>query len=391
MWIQKFLSDVHHPWKKSFKHLCHIWNIKSENLTFVKHDEVPKDNFYKLVFQAADKGNTELKNTIMHITNEPIPKELTSTILQLELEQICQLPKRKTSIKNKNLRPLHQNRAFRHLELFTVGDILHANGKVKNCPDRRYWLDYNTLQEYIPRNIINILKQSNPNIERAKSPKLLLNNEWKDILKIKSRTITEYINNKSTTEPNLSRISNALGISISDTQRKNIFRELFKLKLDPYTRQFQFRLLNNNIYLNRRLFIFKVIDSPRCSFCQLELETLEHFFLKCTKTRQVWANLECWWKEIIDSNTFTLTDKNIMIGTDEEPHADLLEVLLIDAKIELYHARRTGNPPNIKRIINKFTNRCKTEEITSRKSARMQQHNVKWQPIIKSLYSPKRN
>jgi len=241
------------------------------------------------------------------------------------------------------------------------------------------------IQKHIPRNIINILKRSDPNTEQTKLPKLLLHGEWKDTIKIKSRVITEYLNSKSTTEPDLTRISRAIDINIDTEKKINLFKRLFKLKLDPYSRQFQFRLLNNNIYLNRRLYKFKVVDSPRSSFCLLELESLEHFYLKCTKTRQIWTDLERWWRQETNTDTITLTDERILIGTTEDiPHAELLDVLLIDANIELYHARKNGNPPDIKKITNKFTNRRKTEEINARKNRRLQQYKVKWSPFLTS-------
>ena len=75
-----------------------------------------------------------------------------------------------------------------------------------------------------------------------------------------------------------------------------------------------------------------------------------------------------------------------MIGTTEDiPHAELLDVLLIDAKIELYHARKNGSPPSIKKIIKKYTNRSKTEEIIARRNNRLQEFKIKWNPIMTSL------
>ena len=92
--------------------------------------------------------------------------------------------------------------------------------------------------------------------------------------------------------------------------------------------------------------------------------------------------------ETVKSTSFKLSDENILIGTDDEPNAELLNVLLIDVKVDIYLARKTGNPPNINRIINKFTNRCKTEEIIARKNSTTHQHKVKWSPILKSQESP---
>ena len=51
--------------------ICKIWNIKSENLRFVKHASVPKNNFYKQVFSANDKVNEELMKIMLQTPTKP--------------------------------------------------------------------------------------------------------------------------------------------------------------------------------------------------------------------------------------------------------------------------------------------------------------------------------
>ena len=43
--------------------------------------------------------------------------------------------------------------------------------------------------------------------------------------------------------------------------------------LDANLRMFQYKLLNNILYLNKMLFRFKKVDSPLCSFCDEEEQT----------------------------------------------------------------------------------------------------------------------
>ena len=46
-------------------------------------------------------------------------------------------------------------------------------------------------------------------------------------------------------------------------------------------RIFQYKILNNVLYLNEKLFKFKIVSSPLCSFCNSENETLIHLFYSC--------------------------------------------------------------------------------------------------------------
>ena len=61
---------------------------------------------------------------------------------------------------------------------------------------------------------------------------------------------------------------------------------------DSRLRVFQYKLLNNVLYLNKMLFRFGKIDSPLCSFCKMIEETPLHLFYNCTKTKLLWDQLK---------------------------------------------------------------------------------------------------
>ena len=45
----------------------------------------------------------------------------------------------------------------------------------------------------------------------------------------------------------------------------------------------QYKILNNELYLNEKLFRFKKISCPLCSICQSENETPIHLFMAALK------------------------------------------------------------------------------------------------------------
>ena len=51
--------------------------------------------------------------------------------------------------------------------------------------------------------------------------------------------------------------------------------------LDSYSRSFQYKILNNVLYLNKKLFAFGKSTSPLCPFCKLSDETVLHLFYEC--------------------------------------------------------------------------------------------------------------
>ena len=53
---------------------------------------------------------------------------------------------------------------------------------------------------------------------------------------------------------------------------------------DSRIRIFQYKVLHNVLYLNKKLFKFNKISSPECFFCKWEEETTIHLFHNCRKT-----------------------------------------------------------------------------------------------------------
>ena len=51
---------------------------------------------------------------------------------------------------------------------------------------------------------------------------------------------------------------------------------------------FQYEVLNNNLYLNKSLYKMKLADTPLCTFCQREEETINHLFLECEYSETHW-------------------------------------------------------------------------------------------------------
>ena len=70
---------------------------------------------------------------------------------------------------------------------------------------------------------------------------------------------------------------------------------------NTYIRSFQYKILNNIIYLNKKLHIFGIKSSPLCSFCSLSNETPFQIFYEGDGAKCLWSDLlQCF------QNTLTL-------------------------------------------------------------------------------------
>ena len=65
-------------------------------------------------------------------------------------------------------------------------------------------------------------------------------------------------------------------------------------------RDFQYKVLNNALYLNKHIFIFKLSDTKLCSFCNQEDETDINLFANCSKSKALWDRLKKHFKDTIN-------------------------------------------------------------------------------------------
>ena len=58
---------------------------------------------------------------------------------------------------------------------------------------------------------------------------------------------------------------------------------LLTISIETKIREFQYKILNNIMFTNEKLFRLKLTESPLCAFCNQETESVEHiyFLLRC--------------------------------------------------------------------------------------------------------------
>ena len=61
--------------------------------------------------------------------------------------------------------------------------------------------------------------------------------------------------------------------------------------IESSVRTFQYKILNNILYLNEKLFKFNMVESPLCSLCNQASENVLHLFCTCINIRNLWRQL----------------------------------------------------------------------------------------------------
>ena len=99
--------------------------------------------------------------------------------------------------------------------------------------------------------------------------------------------------------------------------------------LDNYSRSFQYKILNNVLYLNKKLFTFRKSTSPLCPFCKFSDETVLHLFYECDVVQSLWNELDLFFEN--DFTLFDLKPKAVFLGflnIDSKLFLDLIKFLI---------------------------------------------------------------
>ena len=120
---------------------------------------------------------------------------------------------------------------------------------------------------------------------------------------------------------------------------KDIYLLPRKVTIDTKLRIFQYKLLNNILYLNKHLFMFRKKDTKHCSFYKLQDETINHLSVECNYSKNLWRDLKTYCQPSFilpllcpQSATFGFFDIN--------PHSSLLlNLILVSYKYYIYYSR----------------------------------------------------
>ena len=111
---------------------------------------------------------------------------------------------------------------------------------------------------------------------------------------------------------------------------------------DPYTCYFQYKVLNNVLYLNEKIFSFGIFETSQCPFCNQNKETIEHLFCHCFLVKALWNGLNTFFENQL--SLYDLMPQAAFSGFMEKnlDNSILQNHLLLVFKIYLYKSRSYG-------------------------------------------------
>ena len=104
---------------------------------------------------------------------------------------------------------------------------------------------------------------------------------------------------------------------------------------------FQYKILHRILATNKKLFQYKIIDSPSCSYCGLEDESIQHLFCECDLATTIWQDIIDWLKKQ-GRNIEYFKDSQIILG-DSQLDPVIIRIILT-AKVAIFKNRKKVHP-----------------------------------------------
>ena len=112
--------------------------------------------------------------------------------------------------------------------------------------------------------------------------------------------------------------------------------------MDTKFKMLQYKILNNILYLNRRLNLMKKAESQLCSMCDTKVDTLAHMTIHCKYSKKLWKDI----KERCGSQLSLphLTEEIVYVGwLSKGPKSQLINFIILLYKYYLYTVRKDAS------------------------------------------------
>ena len=166
---------------------------------------------------------------------------------------------------------------------------------------------------------------------------------------------------------------------------KKVYSLPFRTTLDSKLREFQYKILNNIVFTNDKLFRFGLSHSPNCTFCSEESESLEHLLLRCKVSSKFWKEVLSWLK---DNNigTESFTETSLFLGFFEETEDFfIINHVLLLGKYYIYVRKCHGSLPSLRGFITMIRSVYNIELHIARERDKLAVHFKKWEKLVVAL------
>lgn len=208
-----------------------------------------------------------------------------------------------------------------------------------------------------------------------------------DECKISHKVYSKLNANKALPDKQRKKWENSTNTEYQEGEYKKLFTFPQKVTIATKYRDFQYRLLHSAIVTNRKLYLWKILPSDKCTFCKEQIERIPHLFFECKHVYKFWQEI----REFIydcENNVAIECDwsfKNIMDNQVHPRPANVINFLVLVAKQFIYCQRCHKNLPFSDILIREFEQIYEMELRIARDTNKLRRHYEKWSVIKPEL------
>ena len=159
-----------------------------------------------------------------------------------------------------------------------------------------------------------------------------------------------------------------------DLEWEDIHNRNFKCTIETQLRSFYFKIFHRAIAFNDFLFKIGRKDSPLCSMCHKDPETIIHVFCECDIVKPIWVALQ----NLINAKLHSDYDFNhfdYIFGISSDT---FLTFLFLCCKFYIHRCKFQNVNPNFSAFKSFLLVKCNLEYEIARKKGKLSQHFKKW-------------
>lgn len=262
--------------------------------------------------------------------------------------------------------------------IFYLNDLLFSLDNVrsfeflKNMGLDSNFLTWSALRLSVPKDLLS----SFPPVE-CDSMTFKYNNTEFDTYSAKAKQFYSLLIANKAKYPNRFKTLSA-DLKFSDSSQE-VFSIPYNTASETYVWSFQYKLLNNILFTNTKLFKIGLIESERCSFCAIYKEDLYHLFYGCSYARAFWNRFCNWWSNFRKEN-LSLSLKDVIVGFSNRN--DLLNYLIILGKLCIWESRRNKSIPTFNLFLHKVETKKESERFIALKNKKLHDFRKRWELLL---------
>ncbi len=187
----------------------------------------------------------------------------------------------------------------------------------------------------------------------------------------------EFIKDEQPTSDMAEKWGNMLNRNIPRDEICKILKNIKITTLSTKLRSFQLRLLHCAITTNEKLFKWKILDSDKCTFCNISVETVIHLIWECPVAKHIWNQIETWVKNR-SNRTLNIRLENIVFCKFAPKPLDWVNTLCLTTTQYLYSCRCLKVIPNFACLKQTFLDMHSLEKYIAIKNNKLKKHEIKW-------------